>query len=600
MASMRTQASTHLTCRLAFAVLLVIVAAHAGASASDDANLRDVTIVVADEPYSGELIRPPTDTEFRFKLKETGDILTFRWSSLAESERKRVQKLFGIEVQDGQVAWGDKVACLRFKLKSGKSVEGLELTDRALPGVRVLKTYSQTMYIPGADIDAEEKIEKRESELYNAKEYYERKILERPPLNDNASSHQEYAQLCSNIGLYDKAIDHLEMAKTIDPRVEERTVDFRAELVRKHAEKQAEKLYLQILGDRQAGDHASALVKIDTFLRNFPSSEYRTRVESLRPEVEKASQVDFTKQIIFMHYHLSNELISERVNKKNKVDDKGRPVPAIPGKQVTTRQSNIFRGELVSEGDDKVVLKQGDTTLEIRRKDVLSIQDVDLSKSFRSIEPSFAELKAYVSDPNGGLGKDIVARISKLLGVDEQKVKDTWAGRFNRTATYEDGKLVQSPVYASLHTAFYGKGAWLRDGAQFLPNGAGNTGGGRNTGRNNGRNSGTSGSRTGTGQGNNTTAGAQLVNNEAEQIHPENSDDPEVWWRSQSGETRMNILRAMAAEKLFRIKEPITGRPCTECAGAGVIEVSGRDSQLVQIRCPNCRGLRLLTVINYE
>lgn len=594
-----------------FMVVLLGIAGLSGKAlaAADDSNLKDVTIVVADEPYTGELIRPPTDTEFRFKLKETGDTLTFRWSSLAETERKRVQKLFGIEVQDGQVTWGDKVNCVRLKLKSGKSVEGMELPDRAIPGLRVLKTYSQTLYINNADIDAEDKIEKRESDIYSAKEFYERKLLERPPPNDSASAHQEFAQMCSNIGLYDKAIDHLEMAKTIDPRVEERTTDFRAELVRKHAEKQAEKLYLQVLADRQAGDNASALQKIDTFMRNFPSSEYRTRIESMKPEVEKAGQIDFTKQIIFMYYHLSQELIADRLNKKVRVDDKGRPLPSVPGKQVTTRQSNIFRGELVSEGPDKVVLKQGDTTLEIRAKDILSVQDVDLSKAFRSIEPSFAEMKAYVTDANAGLGKDIVTRISQLLKIDEQKIKDTWSGRFNRTATYEDGKLVQTPVYANLHSAYYGSGAWLRDGAQFSPNGYSNSGGRNNGGRNGGgRTGGNSGGRTGgTGSGNSggnnggrNGGGVTVTQEDMDKLHPENSDDPEVWWKVQTGETKLGILRALAAEKLFRVKEPISGKVCSECAGKGGIEVTGNDSQLTMVRCPLCRGLRLLTVINYE
>ncbi|MBI3830871.1 MAG: hypothetical protein HY291_15230 [Planctomycetes bacterium] len=612
-----------------FGVVLLGLAGLSGRAfaAADDTNLKDVTIVVADEPYTGELIRPPTDTEFRFKLKETGDTLTFRWSSLAETERKRVQKLFGIEVQDGQVTWGDKVNCVRLKLKSGKAVEGMELPDRAIPGLRVLKTYSQTLYINNGDIDAEDKIEKRESDIYSAKEFYERKLLERPPPNDSASAHQEFAQMCSNIGLYDKAIDHLEMAKTIDPRVEERTTDFRAELVRKHAEKQAEKVYLQILTDLQAGDNASALQKIDTFMRNFPSSEYRTRVESMKPEVEKAGQIDFTKQIIFMYYHLANELIADRLNKKVRVDDKGRPVPSVPGKQVTTRQSNIFRGELVSEGADKVVLKQGDTTLEIRAKDILSIQDVDLSKSFRAIEPSFAELKAYVTDANAGLGKDIVSRISQLLKIDEQKIKDTWAGRFNRTATYEEGNLVHTPVYANLHSAFYSSGSWLRDGAQFAPNGNGGAGGRNNGGRNgggrnggSGGNSGSSGSggtggsglggftsggnnggrNGGNNGGRNGNANGNNAQEEQDKLFPQNSDDPEIWWRVQSGETRLSILRAFASEKLFRVKEPVSGKVCPECGGKGGIEVTGNDSQLTMVRCPLCRGLRLLTVINYE
>ena len=202
----------------------------------------DVTIVISDEPYTGSLIPPATDTEFQFKLADTGDILTFRWSSLPQEERKRIQKLFGIEVEDGRLAFGKKIDCVRLYLKSKKFYEGLEYSERAMPGYRCLKTATQLVQIPQHEVEEEETIKKRESDLFSAKEVYERMLLERPPSPDSASDHLQYARDCSNMGLFEKSIDHLEMAKTIDPRTEERSQEFRVELVKKHAEKQAERL----------------------------------------------------------------------------------------------------------------------------------------------------------------------------------------------------------------------------------------------------------------------------------------------------------------------------------------------------------------------
>ena len=581
--------------------------------------LNDVDVLVGDEPYHGALIPPPTDTEFSFKLAETGDVVTFRWSQLAESERRRIQKLFGIEVNDtGRLDWGEKIKCLKLKLKTGKSAEGLEVPDRAYMGYRCLKTSTQLLQYPKTDVDGEEVIEKRESDIFSAKEYYDKKLLERPPASDSAADHLEFARLSSTIGLYEKAIDHLEFAKAIDPRTEDRTQDFRSELVRKYNETQAEKLYHYILTARLAGDNASALEKIDRFLRNFPSSDYRTRVEAVRPGVEEGSKADFTKQIIFMYYHLARELIRERMNKKVRVDEKGRPVLAQPGKQITTKNSRIFRGELTSESDEKTVLKMGDTTLEIPGKEILSKQDVDLSKAFRTIEPTFAELKTFVTDVNGGLGKAILSRISQLLKVDENKVRDTWAARFNRSGKLDGELLTLTPIYTSLHTAFYGKGAWLRDGANAA---AAQNNPGRNTGRNNGgRNSGgrnsSTGDRSGTGTGTgfgtggtggaggtggntNTSGAVRMVFQTDERGDPESSDDPEYWWAAQSSETRAGILLAFAAEKLFRVKQ-VNARICPSCSGRGGIEIWDNFGNRSLERCPTCRGLTKLAQVHYE
>jgi hypothetical protein len=146
--------------------------------------ISDVVVVVAGEPYLGGLILPPTEAEFRFRWADTGDILTFRWSTLEEFERKRIQTLYGIEVaEDGtRLVWGEQVKCLRLRLATTrKSLEGMELPERALPGHRCLKTATQVVQIPIGEIEAEDRIEKRESEVYSPEEGYDRLVARTPP-----------------------------------------------------------------------------------------------------------------------------------------------------------------------------------------------------------------------------------------------------------------------------------------------------------------------------------------------------------------------------------------------------------------------------------
>ncbi|MCZ7645056.1 MAG: hypothetical protein M5U26_07195 [Planctomycetota bacterium] len=558
--------------------------------AATQTEVKDVSIVVGGEPYTGSLLLPASDSGFKFRLNETGDVMRFRWSSLEQSERRRIQKLMGIEVEDGRLAFGKTLDCLRFQLKSSKSYEGLELPDRALPGYRCLKTATQVVQIPKSDIEKEEKIEKRESDVFSAEEVYDRMLLERPPSSDSAKDHLDYARQCANMGLYDKGIDHLEMAKAVDPRIEERTQEFREELVVKYADQQAEKMYLQIMTDLRAGDNATALAKIQRLKDNFPNSEYYTKVDSLQTKVEADTQVDFQKQVIFMYYNLFNELVQERIAKRVRVDEKGRPVPSIPGKQVTTRQGHIFRGVLVSDDTEKLVLKQDELNVTIPAKDILTKQDVDLSKSARAVEPTFAELKQYVTDAQGGIGKELIAKISARLKVDEAKVRDAWGGRFNQTAEYKDGQLVKSKTYVTLHEAPYGKGSWLRDGVQAVQANPQGQGQGRNQG---GRNQG--------GRNNNTggqNGGSNLVAAEQE-VNPDDSDDPEIWWKGQSSNVKFNLLRGMAVEKLFKVKD-IKGDRCSQCAGKGYVEIWDGYGSLSQYRCPTCRGLTALFRVFYE
>ncbi|MCZ7645057.1 MAG: hypothetical protein M5U26_07200 [Planctomycetota bacterium] len=534
--------------RLLLAAALGLWAAHAALHAgapAGEGEIQDVSIVVAGEPYLGALLKPPSDTGFSFRLRETGNVLKFRWSSLERAEAQRIRELYGLPAEGEELPEaGFTVRGVRLRLQGGREMEGLEQPDRARPGFRALKTASQLVQVPIPAIEAEEPVELDASKVYSAQELYERRLFERPPAKDSAAEQLDGARWCARMRLYEKALDHLQMALAIDPRLEERSKEFQQELVFKHAEQLAARLYGQILSDMERGLYGAAVEKIERLKRSFNESPYYTKADALQPRAEKLRDEGFRKQVVFMYYALFDELLQAKLAEKTRVDLKGRPVPSVPGVQVTTRQGHIFRGALVADRADSISLKQPDgLAIEIPAKDVLTRLDVDLSVADRAVDKSFDELKAYAIDAQGGLGKDILARVAKLMRADEAKVRDAWNGRFNQTAEYQDGRLVKSVVYAKLHEANYGRGSWLRDGSPYRTQ-AGNRPDRPNNSRNPRR---SDTSQTGTGASN-------MINAE-EKPDPEASDEPNVWWTGQRRDLQLDILRAMAAEKLFKVKQ---------------------------------------------
>jgi tetratricopeptide (TPR) repeat protein len=519
--------------------------------------IRDVTIVVGDQPYIGDLLPPPTEGGFRFRWAETDDVLTFRWSTLDETQRRYIQKLFGIEVaaEGTHLLWGEMVDCVRLFLSRNKSLEGYESTERAMPGFRCLKTATQVMQIPANMVEREEKIQKRESDVYSPEEGLEFRIQRRPPAADSPNDYLQLARDCAQMGLYGHAIDYLSIAEALDPRVPELARDFRGELLAKNAEVQARKLYETIVRDIFRTEYSSALERCQSFIRNFPNSELRTKVESMLPDVTEKRRVNLVKQVVFMYYTLVHELIADRMMKKTKIDGLNRPVAAIPGKMVTTKEGLMIRGRLASETGEAVIIQRDDLAIEVPRKSILAIQDVDLSYGVKRVPPFFTELKNYVTDTQGGLGGDLVHRISRTLDIPPGEVRKIWADRFHQTAVVRDGQLQKSPVYYSKHIINYGKGSWLREG-------------------------------TAQGRGHNAP----------QHVHPEYSDDPDIWWTAQYPETKAAILKAMAVEKIFKVKG-YKHRACPECGGRGVVSGNGGAAMA---RCPNCRGLKVLTAVIYE
>ncbi len=138
---------------------------------------------------------------------------------------------------------------------SGKYIEGFREPDHDRPGLLALRSANSLLMIPKNDIVNEEQFERYESEFFSAQEVYDRRMQEKPPGSNDAAAHLAMARWASGIGLYGKAIEHLEQAKIIDPRTEERNQDFRAELYQKNANQQAQNLFDLMLLEMRGSDY---------------------------------------------------------------------------------------------------------------------------------------------------------------------------------------------------------------------------------------------------------------------------------------------------------------------------------------------------------
>lgn len=555
----------------------------------DKVSEREEVIVIGSAPTPGFPILPANETEFRFKLSITGQVVTLRWSDLEENERRRVQKVYGLEMKGAQKVIGDKIMAVRLHLNSGKSLEGLPLPERERPGFKAIKTAnSPLLIIPEADIKAKEDVEAYEGDFFSPAEIYQKWLLEKPPSHTDAAAHLAMAQRVANIGLFGKALDHLQMAAAIDPRTADRNKEFREQLIQEDARSQVQTLYQRLLTAKNGGDWASAFYLMDQLDRNFPNSDYKSRWDMLRPQVEAGMKSELNKRVIQMAYTIASDLIQQKLFKKVRVDEKGNVVPSIPGKQITTRHGHVFMGTLES-GDlgGEMVVKVGDVRTTIAAKDIVSVKDIDLSKAAKEINPAFDDLKDWITDLSrpDGLKMQMIAKISQLVKEPETKIKEIFDTRLAVEATYKDGVYKKTDVYVSLHDASYGKGSWVREGSKIAPLP-------QNTQQNRARRYRTQQQLA---QGNLNALNQQDDPDE----NPDLTDEPAVWWKFQNTETQLGVLRAMAGEKVFAAKD-VVKNPCYNCRGAGQITVMGGGGNNESARCPLCRGMGVLFKIVYR
>lgn len=556
---------------------------------ADTVSDQDVVIIIGGQPTPGKAVLPASETEFKYKLADSGVIVTLRWSDLADGERQRVQKIYGVVIQGSRKVVGEKVQGLRLQLESGKTIEGMHMAERDRNGFRAIKTPSSLQMIPDREIKSQEAFDADIGDFMSSKEIYDRWMNEKPPGQNDAAAHYAMAQKAANIGLMNKALEHLQMAAVIDPRTEERYKDFRTQIIADNAKQQSWDMYTRMVQARNSGDFYTAWDILEQLDRNFPNSEYKSRWEGLRTELENGTKNELTKRVVQMSYGVALDLLQKQFYKKVKIDDKGNVVPSIPGKLVTTKQGRIFKGKLIdspSEGD--VVLKVGDTAITITGKDIMSVQDVDLSTSNKLGTVTYDDLKDFITDLSrpDGLKTLMIARLAQMLKQPEAKVKEIFDNRLERTGKYENGDLKMTTTFATLHDAYWGKGSWLRDGSQPAQvkqiDNPQNVKGNRKNDKNN-----------------NNGGGLQTNAQTDPKDNPDLTDDPLVWWKYQDSTTQMEVLKAMAAEKVFGAKEVLKSG-CPTCHGTSEVPAYNSSGTLSTQRCPNCRGMGFLFRIIYH
>jgi hypothetical protein len=319
---------------------------------------------------------------------------------------------------------------------------------------------------------------------------------------------------------------------------------------------------------------------MDQLSRNFPGSKYQSRVDRIRPEIEAGMKASLAKAVVQLSYPVAGDLLQQRLSRKIPVDERNNIVPAIPGKQVTTRHNQVLRGTLERvESNGDMVLQCKDTTVTIAAKEIMMVQDVNLAVAYKYVNPLFEDLKDYVTDLNrpDGLKKEMIASIAQKLKQPEAAVQEIFEKRLAVQAVINDqGQVTKTPTYATVHDSAYGRGSWLREGskpAALTPFDAGRPQ--RRIGQ---------------------PANAQPQPDP--NANPDLTDDPEVWWKYQHAETQLAALRAMAAEKLF--SATASSDACPNCQGAGAISVTGGGGNLEPHRCPYCRGIGKLYKVTYK
>jgi hypothetical protein len=550
------------------AVLAVAPRTSIAAAGEPEAHLgnRVEVIVIGGVPTRGWVVLPATDSEFRFKLHATEEIVTLNWGAVDESDRKRVQKLYGLEIIDDKKVFGRKLKGVVMRLENGV-VRGLRLPDRDRSGEKAIRCATQPLLmIPVSDIKSEEEAECFESEFYSERDIYDRMLMENPPGNNDAAAHLKYATEAANMGLYKEALDHLTKAEIIDARTKDRNKDMRMQLIADAARKEGEKLFQLLVKYYVGQDFFAAFDVMEKFNRQFPNHELKSRVDQMKAEIEEGVKIERNKRVILMAYRIAGDLVQQRLFKKVKIDEKGNYVASLPGKMVTTTRNHIFRGVLIDpDMNGSMVLKVGETTLSIKTKEIASVQDVDLSQGVKEVSQPFDELRRYVEDASSptGLKGEMLARIAFLLKIPLEEVRGIFENRLEKIASYDNGQYVATKTWVTFHDANFGRGSWLRAGARPKP-----------------------------WVSLGTTADDPNVN-------PDASDDPLLWWKYQNAETQLELLRALMAEKIFKVHSD-QKKSCHNCGGGGEIYMTNSEGKPVLQRCALCRGLGKLVKILYQ
>ena len=459
-------------------------------------------VTIADKPYPCRILRHDEKSITVF-LTEMKSSVTLQWDQLPAPERERLKALVAAggpaaaERPKGELMDGVEVT-----LTSGVTYRGIELAERSTAELRAFRFARMPFAaLSVKDIKAVKPVKIYEGEIYTPQERYKAKLA--TVLPKTAEDHYQMGVWCLENELAQDASDHFDKCLLLDPGY-----------------------------DEKVKAKAPALAALKAKL--LPAKPERPAdPAALRREV-------INRWHLYLDFHVQR-VASSRVSE----------TPALPIKVVYLTNGGTLEGTLKpSEDDRQIVLDVGGRTFSIKRELIVRMeQKLVEAGPFR--DRTLAESKKYVTDPKGGITADILAGVTKDLGIADKEALDIWSQRLSdKVVVGEQGP--KAPEFAvAFHEARWGVGSWLRGG----------------------------------GAGGNPVAPANPRGGGARQPQ---WPDAETWWKEQTAAVKAQVLKAMCAEALMKV-EKVYEENCTNCGGAGQLEVMGAGGAKAS-PCPVCRG----------
>ncbi|MHC4248182.1 MAG: hypothetical protein ACYS9X_03560 [Planctomycetota bacterium] len=477
------------------------------------------------------------------------------WDDVSRSDRDRIcargKRPSAVEELLKQ-GGGGLVEALRIRLKNGTVFVGVEVEGRSTDEELVVRTKNipEARY-RRADIVSIETVELPRTAFFSLEEIYLGWLEERDP--QTAREHVALADELMGVRHWRRAIEHYERASVLDPDFVDPTAPRIAEARAKMLAGLVEEIDRRIRVDVRARRWWSALRRINQLSRLAPDSPTRTEWDAKREEIIKNLRAELRRMVVLSYYLKMTELV--RKSAWGLVSD-----GEMPGVVVTTASRGAFRGILVSDDEEFVVIRAAQGTISIERDLVTSIRPVDLNTKQR--RATLKECRDYVTDTSGGIAAHILRGLelefrkysTRDEPVTQQLIKKYWDGRLASKTTVMPRETVRTDAVYAIHEADYGTGTWLRQGQRGSP----------------GR-------------------------------RPRARTDPEKWWRSQTYEVRIRVLQAFAAEALCKVTA-VRKRACSGCGGKGVrprIGVASARAAAPQV-CAACRGLGYAVKLTYR
>jgi tetratricopeptide (TPR) repeat protein len=557
------------------AVLAAAACVSGGAHGLDDTADPPRQYVINGQIISGWIIEEYED-HFLFRDAATNLDIELLWEALDPIERRRVRggRPEGAPGGASPAQTVKLIGATRYYLKDGREITGLERTELSSEQHIVIRKKSVPRFrIPRKLVENREPVQVPITVIYSLDELYLIMQAERNP--KTGKEHYDLALDLMGVGDYGHAIDHFRRAELLDTRLQEAAARKIAEAEAARLEETLRYLDAMIAKDKRAGRYAKALERIEELETLDPNHPVSVTWVAKKPEIMDSIRKSLRSSVVSSYYQKMEELVREYAF--------GRVVEGaeIPGKVVTVRGGEAYKGRFVEENDEFVVLDDGGRRIEIARSLVTSVDSVNLNPNRRS--PTFAESKKYIQDA-AGLTADVLRELEGTYGelirsqaedpanVDvQEEITGYWDDRLRDVVTITaEGKRRTMPVY-TWHQASYSKGSWLREG------GAGAAV---------------------------VTAGEGRRQSSRRGSSSALEADPEKWWEQQPHELRYQILRAVAAEALCDVQD-IIRYACPACSGKGGIQqisVGVREGRPVTGYkvCATCRGSGKLVKIRYR